>query len=184
MVKGSGEDLGWGVPAMWKRFRSLGLRTTMVSNDKGYSFVELLVVTSLLLILASAVIPLSKVATQRQKEVELRRALRELRVAIDDYKDAVDLGVIAGTAVEPADAGYPPDLETLVAGIEPVDGEDGQKIRFLRRIPVDPMMRSSDWGLRGYDDELGARTWSGNNVYDVYSKSPKISLNGTKYMDW
>ena len=184
MAARSGEDLTWDVPAMGKMFRSSGVRTAMIGGDKGYSFIELLVVTSLLLILASAIIPLSRVATQRQKEVELKRALRELRVAIDDYKDAVDLGVIAGTAVDPEDAGYPPDLETLVVGIEPVDGEEGQKIRFLRRIPVDPMMRNNDWGLRGYDDELGTRTWSGNNVYDVYSRSPEISLNGTKYIDW
>ena len=169
---------------MWKMFRGSGLKPGKCSSEKGYSFIELLVVTTLLLILASAIVPLSKVATQRQKEVELRRALRELRVAIDDYKDAVDLGVIAGVEVDPEDAGYPPDLETLVLGVEPVDGAEGQRMRFLRRIPVDPMMKNSDWGLRGYDDEAGSRTWSGNNVYDVYSKSSGTSLNGTKYIDW
>ena len=169
---------------MWKMFRGSGLKPAKCSSEKGYSFIELLVVTTLLLILASAIVPLSKVATQRQKEVELRRALRELRVAIDDYKDAVDLGVIAGVEVDPEDAGYPPDLETLVLGVEPVDGAEGQRMRFLRRIPVDRMMKNSDWGLRGYDDEAGSRTWSGNNVYDVYSKSSGTSLNGTKYIDW
>ena len=179
-----GKAMSLDVPGMWRKLWASGLRPTMGSRENGYSFVELLVVTTILLILASAIVPLSHVATQRQKEVELRRALRELRVAIDDYKDAVDLGAIAGVTVDPEDAGYPPDLETLVIGVEPVDGAEGQKMRFLRRIPIDPMMRNSDWGLRGYDDEAGSRSWSGNNVYDVYSKSSDTSLAGTKYVDW
>ena len=150
----------------------------------GYSLVELLVVTVILLVLASAIAPLSRVAVERQREVELRRALRELRTAIDRYKDAVDLGTIGGTDVDPDNAGYPPDLETLVAGVEPVDGEDGQRLRFLRRIPLDPMTGDTDWGLRAYDDDPDARTWGGGNVYDVYTRARGTALDGTRYRDW
>ena len=151
---------------------------------RGYSLVELLVVTVMLLVLASAIAPLSRVAVQRQREVELRRALRELRTAIDSYKDAVDLGVIGGADLDPDNAGYPPDLETLVAGVEPVDAPDGQRLRFLRRIPIDPLTRSADWGLRAYDDDPDAQTWGGGNVYDVYTRAPGTALDGTRYRDW
>ena len=138
---------------------------------RGYSLVELLVVTVILLVLASAIAPLSRVTVQRQREIELRRALRELRTAIDRYKDAVDLGVIGGTDLDPDNAGYPPDLETLVAGVEPVDASDGQRLRFLRRIPIDPLTRGTDWGLRAYDDDPDAQSWGGDNVYDVYTRA-------------
>ena len=141
-------------------------------------------VTVILLVLASAVAPLSRVTVQRQREVELRRALRELRTAIDRYKDAVDLGVIGGTDVDPGNAGYPPDLETLVAGVEPIDTSAGARLRFLRRIPIDPMTRSRDWGLRAYDDDPDARTWGGGNVYDVYTRARGTALDGTRYRDW
>ena len=151
---------------------------------RGYSLVELLVVTVILLVLASAIAPLSRVAVQRQREVELRRALRELRTAIDGYKDAVDLGVIGGTDLDPDDAGYPPDLETLVTGVEPVGAPDGQRMRFLRRIPIDPLTRSADWGLRAYDDDPDAQTWGGGNVYDVYTRAQGTALDGTRYRDW
>lgn len=148
----------------------------------GYSFVELLVVSAILLILASAVLPLTSVTLQRQREIELRRALRELRTAIDRYKDAVDLGVIAGGDVEAGNEGYPPDLETLVEGVEAREGD--RKVRFLRRIPFDPFTRSREWGLLSYQDEPGAARWGGGNVYDVYSRSRATALDGTRYRDW
>ena len=151
---------------------------------RGYSLVELLVVTVILLVLASAIAPLSRVTVQRQRETELRRALRELRTAIDRYKDAVDLGVIGGTDLDPDNAGYPPDLETLVAGVEPVDASDGQRLRFLRRIPIDPMTRSTDWGRRAYQDDPDAESWGGGNVYDVYTRARGTALDGTRYRDW
>ncbi|MCY4659630.1 MAG: prepilin-type N-terminal cleavage/methylation domain-containing protein [Acidobacteria bacterium] len=150
----------------------------------GYSLVELLVVTVILLVLASAIAPLSRVTVQRQREVELRRALRELRTAIDRYKDAVDLGVIGGTDLDPDNAGYPPDLEALVSGVEPVDAPDGQRLRLLRRIPIDPMTRSTDWGLRAYDDDPDTESWGGGNVYDVYTRARGTALDGTRYRDW
>ena len=123
----------------------------------GYSFVELLVVSAVLLILASAVLPLSKVTIQRQREAELRRALRVIRLAIDEHKDSVDLGLIGGANVRAGSEGYPPDLETLVEGLEVMNDASGRKIRFLRRIPFDPMTKSTDWGLRSYQDDPGSR---------------------------
>ncbi len=153
-------------------------------GSRGYSFVELLVVSAILLILASAVMPLTSVTVQRQREVELRRALRELRTAIDRYKDAVDLGVIGGDDVEAEDEGYPPDLETLVEGVEALGDAGGRRVRFLRRVPFDPFTRSREWGLRSYQDEPDAAGWGGENVYDVYSRSRGTALDGTRYRDW
>lgn len=155
-----------------------------VSSERGYSFVELLVVTVILLILASAVVPLSQVTVQRQREAELRRALRDMRSAIDAYKDAVDLGVIGGTNVESGSEGYPPDLETLVEGVEAVNDASGRKIKFLRRVPIDPVTKSADWGLRSYQDSPTATTWGGGNVYDVYSQASGTALDGTRYREW
>ena len=150
----------------------------------GYSFVELLVVSAMLAVLASAVLPLTKVTMQRQREAELRHALRELRTAIDRYKDSADLGMIAGTNLEGENQGYPPTLETLVEGVEQVSDASGGKIRFLRRIPLYPMTRSNEWGLRSYQDEPAATTWGGDNVYDVYSTSRATALDGTRYDEW
>jgi general secretion pathway protein G len=155
-----------------------------VSGACGYTFVELLVVSTILLILASAAMPLARVTIQRQKEAELRRALREIRTAIDRYKDAVDQGLIAGPNVRAGSEGYPPDLETLVEGVTVANDASGRKLKFLRRIPIDPMTRSTEWGLRSYQDPPDATTWGGQNVYDVYSKSDGIALDGTRYRDW
>ena len=151
---------------------------------EGFSFVELLIVTSILLILASAVLPLSQVTAKRQQEAELRRALREIRIAIDEHKDAVDLGLIGGGNVQAGSQGYPANLEVLVEGVEVLNDASGAKLRFLRRIPVDPMTASGDWGLRAYQDEPGATSWSGDNVYDVYSRSRLSALDGSSYNEW
>ena len=151
---------------------------------RGCSFVELLVVSAILLILASAVLPLSKVTMQRQREAELRRALREMRTAIDRHKDAVDLGLIGGPNVEAGSQGYPPDLETLVEGVEVLNDASGTKLRFLRRIPFDPMTKSIEWGLRSYQDEPDSTSWGGDNVYDVYTESKATALDGTTYSEW
>ena len=150
----------------------------------GFSFIELLVVTALLLILASAVVPLTTVSIQRHREMELRRSLREMRTAIDRYKDAMDLGVIRGDNVGVEDAGYPPDLDTLVVGVEILNDDTGRKMKFLRRIPLDPLIRSHEWGLRSYQDEPDSARWGGDNVYDVYSQSDGIALDGTRYREW
>ena len=150
----------------------------------GYSFVELLVVSVILLILASAVLPLSRVTIQRQREAEFRRALREIRTAIDDHKDSVDLGLIGGANVQAGSEGYPPDLETLVEGLEVLNDATGRKIRFLRRIPFDPMTKSTEWGLRSYQDDPDSTSWGGDNVYDVYTTSRGSALDGTDYSEW
>jgi general secretion pathway protein G len=150
----------------------------------GYSFVELLVVASIILILASAVLPLARVTVQRQRELELRRVLRELRTAIDRHKDAVDTGQIGATDVKTGNEGYPADLQTLVDGVTAANDASGRKLRFLRKIPIDPMTRSVDWGLRSYQDRPDATNWGGQNVFDVYTKSMGTALDGTKYRDW
>jgi general secretion pathway protein G len=151
---------------------------------RGYSFVELLVVVTILIILASAVMPLVRVTVQRQRESELRRVLRELRTAIDGYKDAVDAGNISNLDVRAGSEGYPPDLETLVEGVTAANDATGRKLKFLRRVPIDPMTGNNEWGQRSYQDEPDSRSWGGGNVYDVYSKSDGTALDGSKYSDW
>ena len=150
----------------------------------GYTFVELLIVTTILMILASAVMPLTKVTSQRQKEAELHRVLREMRGAIDKFKDNVDLGNIPTTEVESGSEGYPPDLETLVEGVSAANDASGRKLKFLRRIPIDPMTNDTDWGLRAYTDAPDSTSWGGKSVFDVYSKSGATALDGSKYRDW
>ena len=167
--------------------RCLAKRLNAVSRSgqaDGYSFVELLIVTAILFILASAVVPLAQVASQRQRESELRAALRQVRTAIDKFKDAVDNGRIATTELEPGSEGYPPDLETLVDGVPIQNDQSGAKLKFLRRVPTDPMTNSMEWGLRAYQDKPGSTTWGRGNVFDVYSKSGGTALDGTKYKDW
>ena len=152
--------------------------------ERGYSFIELMIVTVIVLILASAVMPLARVTIQRHKEAELRRCLRDMRTAIDKYKDAVDAGLIGGTDVRAGSEGYPPDLETLVEGVSVVNDQSGRKLKFLRRIPVDSITGEREWGMRSYQDKSDSTSWGGQNVYDVYSKSPNTALDGTKYRDW
>lgn len=155
-----------------------------MEGHHGYSFIELLVVVTILLILASAVMPLAQVASQRQREAELRRSLREMRTAIDQFKNGVDLGRIPTTELEPKNEGYPPTLEILVEGIAAANDASGRKLRFLRRIPVDPMTASDDWGLRSYQDSPTSMTWGGENVFDVYTTFSGTALDGTNYRDW
>ena len=156
----------------------------MTTSQRGFTFIELVVVTTILLILASTVMPLAQVTSQRQREVELRRSLREMRTALDRFKDAVDLGLIPQTELEPANEGYPPDLETLVDGVAAANDASGRKLKFLRRIPIDPMTKDTEWGLRSYQDEPDSRSWGRQNVFDVYTTSDGIALDGTKYRDW
>jgi general secretion pathway protein G len=137
----------------------------------------------ILLILASAILPMARVTVKRQKEIELRRSLREVRTAIDRYKAAVDAGQIGGTDVKLGSEGYPTDLETLVKGVGQV-GRLDHKLKFLRRVPVDPMTREAKWGMRCYQDEPDDTSWCGQNVWDVYSLSEGTALDGTKYKEW
>ena len=154
------------------------------ASARGFTFIELLVVSAILLILASAAMPLAKVTMQRQREAELRRSLREIRTAIDKFKDAVDTGQIGSTDVRAGSEGYPPDLETLVEGVSAAGDASGRKLKFLRKVPIDPMTNSTDWGMRSYQDRPDSRSWGGQNIYDVYTKSEGVALDGTKYKDW
>ena len=153
-------------------------------RQRGYIFVELLIVTAILFILASAVMPLVQVTSQRQRESELRTALRQMRTAIDKFKDAVDQGRIAQTELSPGSEGYPPDLETLVEGVPIQNDASGAKLKFLRRIPIDPMTNGVEWGLRACQDKPESASWGRGNVFEVYSKSSAVALDGTKYKDW
>jgi len=112
------------------------------------------------------------------------RVLREMRSAIDKYKDAADAGIIAPTDLKVGTENYPPDLETLVNGVTKNNDATGVKLKFLRRIPMDPITRSTDWGLRSYSDKPDSTAWGGSNVFDVYSKAEGKGLDGTKYKDW
>ena len=159
-------------------------RLSRRSSQAGYSFIELLVVSTILIILASAILPLGKVTLQRQRESDLRRSMREMRTAIDRYKDSVDLGIIGNAAIQNQSEGYPPSLEILVEGLDVLNDASGRKLKFLRRIPDDPMTRSTDWGLRSYQDDPDSQTWGGGNVYDIYTKSNATALDGTRYSDW
>jgi general secretion pathway protein G len=154
-----------------------------VNGERGFTFIEMIVVTTILLVLASTVMPLAQVTMQRQREAELHRALREMRTALDKFKDAVDQGLIPSTELEPANEGYPPDLETLVDGVSVANDASGRKLKFLRRVPVDPMTKD-EWGLRSYQDDPDSKSWGGQNVFDVYTKSEGTALDGTKYRDW
>jgi general secretion pathway protein G len=160
------------------------VRLLRVTRADGYSFVELLVVTTIILILASAVQPLARVTIQRQKESELRRALRDMRDAIDKFKDAADQGMIPSTELKAGSEGYPPDLETMVEGVSVANDASGRKLKLLRRVPVDPMTGKAEWGLRAYQDKPDATTWGGQNVFDVRSLSGATALDGSKYKDW
>ena len=149
-------------------------------GQSGLSLVELIVSVTILLVLTMAVLPLARVKIKREKEHQLRYALREIREAIDRYKDAADRGLIQ---VKVGSEGYPPDLETLVNGV-PIVGQVDKKFRFLRRIPREPMTNSTDWGLRSMQDDPQSTSFGGQNVFDVYSKSRDKALDGTNYSDW
>jgi general secretion pathway protein G len=146
-------------------------------GQRGFTLVELIVATTILLVLTTLAIPLARVTIKREKEHELRRDLWEMRDAIDRYKDAADRG---GFQTKVDSQGYPPDLDTLVKGVD----VQGKKLRFLRRIPVDPMTNSTDWGLRSMQDDPDSDSWGGQNVFDVYTKSQGQGLDGTNYKDW
>lgn len=147
-------------------------------GERGLTLMELIIVVTIVAILALGVLPVARFQVQRAKERELRADLWEMRHAIDAYKDAADLG---GIPLVKADSNnYPPDLQTLVDGVDIKD----HHVRFLRRIPVDPMTKSTDWGLRSNQDDADSDSFGGQNVFDVYTKSTGTALNGEKYNTW
>jgi general secretion pathway protein G len=195
--------------------QGIKLRQVALLAQSGMTLLELIMACSILLVLATAALPVARFTVLRQKETELRRSLREMRDAIDRYKDASDRNLIrvaAGTE------GYPPDLETLVTGVEIVsqagsgpgatvgqptfgatgggppsslfsgfsgDAEDAvRRVRFLRKIPVDPITNRAEWGLRSVQDDPDSRSWGGGNVFDVYSLAISNAMDGSRYSDW
>ncbi len=154
--------------------------TARSSGQEGMTLVELIIACAILMVLSSAALPIARYSIMRRKENELRRDLREMRDAIDRYKDAADRNLIR---VEVGSEGYPPDLDTLVKGVQ-LGGSEDRKIRFLRRIPVDPMTGQAEWGMRCVSDDPDSTSWCGKNVFDVFSKSTASSANGQRYSDW
>jgi general secretion pathway protein G len=153
------------------------LRGSLRSGERGVTLTELIIVVTILAILATAAIPAVKFEVKRAKERQLRADLWEMRRAIDMYKDVADMG---GIQTKADSNNYPPDLQTLVDGVEVKD----KKMRFLRAIPVDPMTGNTDWGLRSNQDAPDSDSFGGQDVYDVYSKSDGTGLDGTKYKTW
>ena len=195
---------------MWQHFLQRRNRRTI---QAGMTLLELIIACGILLVLSSAALPLARVTVKRQREAELRRDLREMRDAIDRYKDAADKNLIR---IEVGSEGYPPDLETLMTGVTVSVGGTSQvgisastlanlsgtaqvgaassnsssasntptKVRFLRKIPVDPMTGKAEWGLRAVQDDPDSHSWGGHNVFDVYSLSTDTAMDGTNYADW
>ena len=152
-----------------------------MTRQRGFTLLEMLVTATVLVILASAVIPMAKNGIRREREIELRRDLREMRLAIDDYKAKVEQQKIKPSSLE--NQGYPESLEVLVEGVQDSKKASG-KVRFLRRIPVDPFTQKPEWGLRSITDDPTSTGWGGGNVYDVYSLAPGIGSNGIAYSQW
>lgn len=152
-----------------------------MSRQGGFTLLELVVTATVLLILASATVPLARNGFKRQQELELRRSLREMRMAIDEYKKQAEQQKIKAP---PVDANfYPESLEILVEGV-PVTGSASRRVKFLRRIPVDPFTGKAEWGLRNTSDDANSTSWGGGHVYDVYSLSQGTGMNGIPYREW
>jgi len=148
--------------------------------EAGYTLAELVMVAAVMVTLAAAVLPVAKFTNLRSKESELRADLREMRLAIDQYKRYADSGLIQ---VDLGTDGYPPKLDALVEGVALI-GQVNKKVKFLRRVPIDPMTGKAEWGLRSYQDEWDAASWGGEDVYDVYSLAGGVGMNGTPYRKW
>jgi general secretion pathway protein G len=152
-----------------------------VSRQGGFTLLELVVTATVLLILASATVPLARNGFKRQQELELRRSLREMRMAIDEYKKQAEQQKIKAPPVEANF--YPESLEVLVEGV-PVTGSTSRRVKFLRRIPVDSFTGKAEWGMRNTSDDANSTSWGGGHVYDVYSLSQGTGMNGIPYREW
>jgi general secretion pathway protein G len=150
-------------------------------RQRGLTLVELIVAFTIMLVLATMAVPLARYKVRRDQEHELRYALRQMREAIDEYKDAADLNLLGPQEI--GSEGYPESLEVLVEGVEAAGSVD-KKYKFLRRIPIDPMTGSTDWGLRCVQDDPESMAWCGQNVFDVYTKTTARAADGTPYSEW
>lgn len=157
--------------------RSIHQRQSIRSHQRGFTLIELIVATAILVILSAMAVPLLRVSVQRERERELRVDLWMLRDAIDRYKDAADRGAFQ---IKVGSEGYPPDLDSLVTGVD----VGGKKLKFLRKIPIDPMTGRNEWGMRSMQDDPTSDSWGGQNVFDVYTKSDGTALDDSKYKDW
>jgi general secretion pathway protein G len=147
---------------------------------RGFTLIELIITVFIVSILVGMAVPLARNSIKRQKEVALREALREIRTALDKYKDATDRGFIP---MKVDTEGYPETLKVLVDGVD-MNGTVGKKMKFLRRIPLDPMTNSPEWGMHSYQDDPKSNSWGAQDVFDVFTKSQGTALDGTKYKDW
>jgi general secretion pathway protein G len=171
---GNGRDSLYPVPPSYvQKLRNIAGQPAM----RGFTLIELVVATMILIILTTLAVPLARVTIKRQREKDLRIALWQMRDAIDRYKDAADKNAFQ---TKVGSENYPPDLDTLVKGVD----VQGKKLKFLRRIPIDPMTGGTDWGLHSMQDDPTSDSWDGNDVFDVFTKSTDIALDGTKYRDW
>jgi len=152
-------------------------------NQRGLTLVELIVAFTIMMLLTAMAVPLARAKVRRERERELRWALREMRAAIDKYKDLCDAQRLGIEAQKVDTDCYPAKLEMLVEGVK-LSGAVDKKIRFLRRIPKDPMTNTYEWGLRSWQDEPTSTSWGGQNVFDVYTKSPEKAPDGTPYAEW
>jgi general secretion pathway protein G len=150
------------------------------TSQLGMTLLELIIACGILLVLATIAVPLARVGVEERKETQLRQDLREMRTAIDRYKDDADKNLIQ---VQAGTEGYPPDLQTLVDGVQ-LSGAQDQKVHYLRKIPTDPFTGDTNWGLRSVQDDPDSTQWGGQDVFDVYSREQGTALNGTKYSDW
>ena len=146
-------------------------------RQRGFTLIELIVATTILIILTGMAVPIVRISVQRERERELHQALWTLRDAIDRYKDAADRGAFQ---TKVGSENYPPDLETLVKGVD----VQGKKLKFLRKVPIDPMTGKNEWGMRSMQDDPDSDSWGEQNVFDVYTKSLGTALDGTKYREW
>lgn len=151
------------------------------SRQRGLTLVELIVAFTVLMLLSSMAVPLARYRVRREKERELRIVLREVRTAIDKYKDLADTGKLGQIKI--GTEGYPEDLDVLVEGVKLANDVD-KKIKFLRRLPKDPFTKSTDWGKRSTQDDPDSTSWGGQNVFDIYSKTTEKAPDGTSYSEW
>ncbi len=156
--------------------KSQQVKFVVPARQRGFTLIELIVATAIMVILVGAAVPILKNEVAKEREHELRQDLWMIRDAIDRYKDAADRGAFQ---IKVGSEGYPPDLDTLVSGVD----VGGKKLKFIRKIPLDPMTKQ-EWGMRSMQDDKDSTSWGGQSVFDVYSKSEQTALDGTKYKDW